>query len=95
MSRLRFTPVSRDDLEEIWEFIAQDNLDAAEALLKAIEEKCELLASSPSIGRRRDELAEDLRSLPHDSYLIFYRMVADGVLIVRVLHAARDVASLF
>ena len=64
-------------------------------LVKAIEEKCELLATSPSIGRRRDELAEDLRSLPHDSYLIFYRLVADGVLVVRVLHAARDVASLF
>jgi toxin ParE1/3/4 len=36
-----------------------------------------------------------LRSLSVGNYLIFYRPLADGIEIVRVLHGARDIDSLF
>ena len=47
------------------------------------------------MGRARTELAADLRSLPAGSYIIFYRPVADGVEIIRVVHQARDTTAMF
>jgi len=95
MPSFRFLPLARDDLHEIWEYIAQDNLDAAERLVDRIEELCELLATHPHLGRRREELAPGLRSFPAGSYFIFYQPITDGIEVVRVLHASRDIDSLF
>jgi toxin ParE1/3/4 len=47
------------------------------------------------MGREREELAPGLRSFPFRRYLIFYRLFAGGIEIVRVLHAAQDVPALF
>src|SRR5713226_6582831 len=47
----RFLPLAHRDLNEIWEYIAQDNLDAAERLVERIEELCALLAERPQLGR--------------------------------------------
>jgi toxin ParE1/3/4 len=49
---------------------------------------------NPNIGRARPELRPDLRSFPYGGYLILYRAVADGVEIVRVVHAARNLDDL-
>ena len=95
MPSFRFLPSARDDLNEIWEYIAQDNLDAAERLVERIEELCELLATRPQLGRRREELAPGLRSFPEGSYFIFYQPIPDGIEVVRVLHTSRDIDSLF
>ena len=95
MPSFRFLPLARRDLNEIWEYIAQENLDAAERLVERIEELCELLATRPQLGRRREELAPGLRSFPAGSYVIFYQPLADGIEVVRVLHASRDIDSLF
>jgi len=56
---------------------------------------CELIATRPQLGRRREELAPGLRSFPAGSYFIFYQPIADGIEVVRVLHASRDIDSLF
>lgn len=95
MPSFRFLPLARDDLNEIWEYIAQDNLNAAENLVERIEELCQLLAQHPHLGRRREELAAGLRSFPAGSYIIFYQLITDGIEIVRVLHSSRDIDSLF
>jgi toxin ParE1/3/4 len=53
-----------------------------------------LIAESPYIGREREELAPGIRSFPAGRYLIFYRPIADGIEIVRVLHGSRDVDTI-
>jgi toxin ParE1/3/4 len=53
------------------------------------------LAKQPGIGRMRDELAIGLRSLPIGRYVIFYLSLADGIEIIRVLHGARDIDTIF
>jgi toxin ParE1/3/4 len=95
LSRVRFTPEARNDLHEIWDYIARDSVDAASHFTNTIEEKCRLLSASPEVGRGRPELAADLRSFPVGNYVIFYKPVRGGIEIVRVLSAARDIASLF
>ena len=47
------------------------------------------------MGRRRDELLEELRSFPVDDYLIFYRPIEGGIEILRVISGYRDLSGLF
>lgn len=47
------------------------------------------------MGRRRDELLPSLRSFPVDDYLIFYRPIAGGIEILRVVSGYRDLNALF
>jgi toxin ParE1/3/4 len=95
MPSVRFLPLARDDLHEIWEYIAQDNIEAAERLVNRIEELGQLLAQHLHLGRQREEVAAGLRSFPMDRYLVFYRPIEDGIEIVRVLHASRDIDNIF
>ena len=46
------------------------------------------------IGRARPEIRADLRSFPYGAYLILFRALEDGVEIVRVVHAARNLDDL-
>lgn len=88
-------PASRD-IEAIIDYIADhSSFDAAESLLAKINQKCERLAKFPNMGRRRDELSPNVRSLPINNYLIFYRLIEQGVEILRVVSGYQDLEDLF
>jgi toxin ParE1/3/4 len=95
MPRARRTPAAKADVAEIWKHIAVLNFDAAERWLAEIDDKVALLSRFPGLGRRRDELAKNLRSYPVGNYLIFYLKVKGGIEIIRVLHGARNLRKLF
>ncbi len=95
MNAVRKLPQAEEDLIEIWLRIALDSPFHADRFLDILDEKMRLLASSPRMARLRPELSEGLRGFPVDDYLVFYREADDGIEIVRVLHASRDIASLF
>lgn len=92
MPRIRFTHSAETDLLELWVTIAEENLTAADETLDVIQATVTLLSTQPEMGRARPELAEGLRSLStRTPYLIFYLPDDDGLLVVRVLHHARDI----
>jgi toxin ParE1/3/4 len=95
MNQYRVSDAARSDLDEIWFYIAQDNVDAADRFIRAIVSRFPRLAAMPQIGRARNELAPRLRSFPVGRYIIFYRPMENGVEIARVLHGARDFPPLF
>ncbi len=78
----------------IAEYIARDNPAAAARWLDKIEGTLSLLASYPLMGEPVDHIRPGLRRLCQGSYLLFYEPLQDGIGLVRVLHAARDVADL-
>jgi toxin ParE1/3/4 len=82
-------------LDEIWYYIAKDDLDAADRFIRAIVSRFAGLASMPNMGTQREELSPGLRSFPLRNYIIFYRPMEKGVEIVRVLHGARNLPPLF
>jgi toxin ParE1/3/4 len=86
-------PRAKADLSDIWQFIAEDSDDQADAFIDLIDQKFQLLAQQSGLGRRREELAEGLRSFPVGRYVIFYLPVPGGVQIVRLLHGARDIEA--
>jgi toxin ParE1/3/4 len=95
MPTLLRRPRASADLSEIWEFIAQDNIERADAFIDRIDEKFRALAAQPLMGRERRELGLGIRSLAVAPYVIFYEAISDGVIIVRVLHGARDSQAQF
>lgn len=91
----KLTDQAELDLVEIGAYIARDNEQAAQRLIERVLVKCQSIAENPRLGRARDELRPGLRSLCVGNYLIFYRLMNSAVQVVRVLHGARDLESLF
>jgi toxin ParE1/3/4 len=75
--------------------IAEENPTAADRWLDIIDEKCRSLVRMPELGRKRPDLAPELRSLPVGNFVIFYRPIPDEIQVIRVLHGARDIPTLF
>lgn len=92
---LRLTQLSRQDLDEIWSFIAGDSWDAADNFIDRILEKCCLVAENPGLGRAREDLAEGIRGFPVGNYLIFYHVSGDALFVDRVLSGYRDLIAAF
>lgn len=80
---------------EIWDYIADDSETRADAFIETIDKKFQALVDEPYLGIARDEIEVDLRSFPVDRYVIFYRKIAEGIEIIRVLHGARDLNIIF
>lgn len=95
MTQLRISPRAREDLLEIWSYIAEDSEENADGFIDKIHETMELLAGQPGLGRHRDELAPGIQSFPVGRYIIFYRVLSNAIEIVRVLHGARDIENIF
>ena len=71
-----------------------DNPQAADRLLLDIDEQCCLLADNSRMGVARPEIAPSARSWSLGRYLILYRIIPDGIEVVRVIHGARDLEHL-
>lgn len=95
LTRVVYRPLARGDISDIWDFIAEDSVLQADSWVDSLDEKLQLLATQPLMGRVREELFENLRSHPFGRYVIFYMPLSDGVDIIRVIHSARDLDSIF
>jgi toxin ParE1/3/4 len=85
---------AKDDLVEIWLYIAADSPSMADKFIDYLYEQAGKLCSNPELGRKRDELITGIRSLPVKRYLIFYRITENNIEIVRVLSGYRDIDTL-
>jgi toxin ParE1/3/4 len=61
------------DLIEIGLFIAAHDSKAADSWLELIDQKCQLLATMPQMGRTRNDLAPNLRSFPLGNYILYHK----------------------
>ena len=95
MPQVTRRPLAETDILEIWDYIADDSLAAADRWVDRLDEQFRLLAAQPMMGRARDELAPGVRSFPFGRYVIFYVPLDGGIDLVRVLHGARDIDAVF
>ncbi|KAB8332685.1 type II toxin-antitoxin system RelE/ParE family toxin [Scytonema tolypothrichoides VB-61278] len=95
MSRFKISTQAALDIENIWNYVAKDNPQAADNLFDKLRESFPKLAKFPQMGRLRSELAPSLRSFPVGSYLIFYRPIEQGIEIVRLLRGSQDIERIF
>jgi len=96
MSDYVLAPAAARDLEEIWEYIAEDSLDAADRWLAKLERAMHLLADNPDIGHTRKDLTDKpVLFWPVGRYLTIYRDDRrQPIEVVRVLSAYRDVSGI-
>lgn len=81
-----------DDLTDAYAYVAERDPQAADRLLDDVDALVNLLASFPELGRIRDELRPGVRSfrLRHFRHVLFYRSAGDAIVLLRLLHGARD-----
>jgi len=99
----RLTTDATQDLFEIASYIAKDNPAAAERFLEFFEHACDRLSDLPEMGSIPDTLRHSsmkdtrmFRVQNFTNYLIFYRPISDrNIEVVRVVHGARDLPTLF
>jgi toxin ParE1/3/4 len=94
MPIIQRTAQAEEDLIDIWLYIADDDVGAADRVLDHIAETFVLLRDQPGLGPERPDIAPDLRYFPVQSYLILYRQIMNGIEVVRVVHGARDLPRL-
>ena len=89
------------DLNEQAKYIQRDSPQAAIRFLAAAQTTFQRLAAMPELGQRQEFGRKELAGLRVwqvqgvENYAIFYRPVEDGIEVLRVLHAARDVGAAF
>ncbi len=95
MAEFFYSREARLDLLQIWEFIARDDIDAADRVEHEIEQAINMLAEHPGLGHlRRDLTSKRVRFWPVRSYLVIYDAEAHPLEVVRILSGFRDIAAL-
>jgi toxin ParE1/3/4 len=91
MRRVDFTPRSRRDIEEIWDYSAdQFGLDQADLYLRGIQRAAMTVAEDPRRGLACDEIRSGYRKFSVGSHVLFFKASATRVVIVRILHRRMD-----
>lgn len=85
-----------DDLVRIYDYTSEQfGNEQAIKYLTGLEDIFQNLCKNPLSGRNRNEIAEGIRSISFVSHVVFYKLKEEKLLIVRVLHASRDVTRYF
>ena len=80
------------DLESIADYIAADSPNYAKAVVKRVVGLTENLSMFPHAGRAVPEFDDpNLRELIAYSYRILYRVRAEDVLVIAIIHGKRSV----
>lgn len=89
-----WSDTARQDLTEIIDYIAQDSVESALAVLDKLEAKAAQLSSLPNRGRIVPELLDtgisQYREIISTPWRIVYRIESQRVLVMAVLDSRRD-----
>ena len=92
--QLIWTEKSRDDLIEICDYIAQDDMNTAARVSLAIPRAVERLIAHPFSGKPgRVEGTREL-VIPRLPYIAVYVVQSETVVVLRVLHAAMEIEKI-
>ncbi|SRR5258708_30948809 len=95
MSSFALTPLAKADIFNIWSYIAEDSVAAADRVEQAIYDACNFLVDGPLRGHARQDLTNRrLRFwtlVRYPNYTIVYRPEGKPLEIVAVLHGKRNI----
>lgn len=89
--QLVIAPAAKNDLKNIYQFgLSQWGQAQSDRYLTNINKQLWSLTEQPLMGFERPELLLGTRSLPIDSHILFYRVNADRLEVIRILHGRQD-----
>ena len=92
MAAIAWTDEAQRWLEDIFEYIAADNPQAAAQTVQGIYERAQILAEFPEIGHRYQVSPRNVRILLYGHYRIAYLLKDDGNIdILGVFHVSLDI----
>ena len=90
MPHLIWAPSALQDVQRVYRFLAEKNIDAAKRAAKAIREGVKILANQPEIGRPVEEMEPEYREWLIDfgdsGYIALYRYDGSMAVILAVRH---------
>ncbi len=96
MYKVVYSPKAREDLIEIWEYIAQDNLSAADRYIDGFRESIQIYTYNPNIGREEPMLAKELgssklnaRSFLYRNHRCYYYIAQNEMRVISVIDTRR------
>ena len=94
-NKIHYSPESRRDLDDIWDYIVSElqNRSAAEHVIDRIMDAVDPLKNFAEMGTPLSSIADvgtDYRFLVSGNYMVFYRVQGSDVYIDRVLYGRRD-----
>lgn len=90
-----FTDKARSDLENIGDYIAQDNPSRARTFVQELIAKARALGDAPEASPLVPRYEHSgVRRRVHGAYLIFYRVEAERVVVIHILNGAQDYEAL-
>ena len=98
---IRRTTGARKDIIELLHYFDEQDPNLADRFLWYLQETYDMIAHMPELGELcafghpAMQNVRVRRIMKFSKYLIFYRIEADNIVILRVLHGARDYANLF
>ena len=87
MLNYRLTPDAQSDLIDIHRYtLKQWGATQSQKYLSELRQTIRLLTETPSLGKSRPDVGEDVLSFPHVSHVIFYLVHERQLVVFGVLH---------
>jgi len=94
MSAYVLSPGAKQDLDDLWDYVADEDVDAADRLIELIFDAFEELARFPDMGHKREDLTKfPVLFWPVGNYVIIYRGMRSPIEIVAIVHGKRDIPA--
>lgn len=92
MKAFRLTAEAAADISEIFGYIVENSIDAAQHVISEIYDQMNKLVRNPQLGHKRRYLtSRELLFWPVYSYLVIYQPNTKPINIIALLHGSRDV----
>jgi toxin ParE1/3/4 len=97
LTRYRLSPEAQGDLNDIRRYlVGQSGPRVARYVIHEIRDAMGFLAANPGAGHKRNDLTDEpVKFWPVFSYMIVYGPATKPLGVARILHASRDLGSLF
>jgi len=92
VAKLVWTEEALRWLEDIFEYIAQDNPDAAARTVQGIYDRAQALIELPEMGHRYEGSKRHVRIILYEHYRIAYLVKPERVEVLGVFHGALDIS---
>jgi toxin ParE1/3/4 len=90
--RFIVSPRARADIDDIWNYtVEQWGERQAEIYLRLLEAAVDAVVADPKVGPTCDDVRPGYRKYRVGSHVLFYRVTANTVVVVRILHQRMDV----
>jgi toxin ParE1/3/4 len=88
---VRWSEHARNQVAEIFDYIARDRPNVAERILESFLARTELLADFPEQGSEwGGKERPDIRSIVHEKHRIVYRVGPDEIAVLSVRHTRQE-----